>query len=68
VKLSPALFPVRRDLLRANLAEGGPEALLAPGVGIRHQFDRIRVLELLEASREELDHLGTRRLGSFGRH
>src|SRR4029450_5860452 len=59
---------VRRDLLRANLAEGCPEPLFAARIGVCDELDCICVLELLEAGGQELHHHRARCLGSLGWH
>jgi hypothetical protein len=61
----PALRPVRRDVGRGHVAERGRHPALAPGVGVRRQHDLLAPLRLLEAFREEGEHLGARPLYGF---
>jgi hypothetical protein len=65
VEIAPAFLPAARNVLGGDLAERGPEPLLAGVVGVGDQLEAVRVVELLESLREELEHQRAGLLGAF---
>src|SRR5207245_2840216 len=57
VERLPAVLPVFGDVVAADASEHLPEQLLPRRVGVRHELDTARALDLLEPGREELEHL-----------
>ena len=63
---APAILPVLLDVGDRRTAERLPDPLLAGRVRVRRDLEPADALDLLEAFREELEHDGTRLLGSRG--
>jgi len=57
VKLAPAVAPVARHLDGMDRGKRGSQPLLAVGVGVHRKFQCVRLLDLLEAVREQRQQL-----------
>src|SRR5438128_2679778 len=68
VERAPALLPAVLDVGPLRGTEGVPEALLPARVGVGRELERVVVIDLLEAVREELDHDRPRLLAAAQRY